>query len=1084
MKQFLLHPMRNVHVWLVCLLFVSASSFAQTRRITGTVTDAQGSLPGATVAEKGTANGTVTDINGIFSLSVTSANPILVVSFTGYQTQEVTAGSNATVNFTMVESDLSLTELVVTGYTVETRRQTTGAVATVKSRDLTAVPTGNVEQQLQGRVSGVTVITNGQPGTESIVRVRGFGAFGGNEPLYIVDGVPVGGTNFLSPDDIETTTVLKDAAAASIYGSRAANGVIVYTTKKGSKKPQKLTVVYDALVGYTSPGTAPEVLNPQEHADWIWTAIKNTNGTPKHDQFGAGASPVLPDYINVGGAAGVIGNVNLADHVAKYNVDPTAGPVYQVVKSNKAGTNWWDEITRNAPMTRHSLGFMGSTENNRYYLGLSLQNQDGILLNNAFKRYTFRANTEFDVFKNVRIGENIQFTFRQVLGQGGGGGGRGIAESESNVLDAFRMPTIIPVYDEFGGYAGTAAKGFNNPRNPVANRDGAANDRNFGTGMFGNLYAEIDLLKDFTFRSSIGGAYGSGRYFYYSRLQYENSENNGSFGYGEGYNTFFGWTFTNTLKYKKSFGKSDLDVLAGVEALNSGSGRAIDASGINPFSTNPDYINISTVSSKQVNSVNFKGVNLYSQFGRATYGYADKYYLTGVIRRDGASSFGASTRFGVFPAFSAAWRVTGEEFSDNISWLDDLKIRGGWGQMGNQNNVDPNNQYSLFGSSVDAAGYDISGSNTSALAGFYKSRIGNPDAKWETSTTTNVGFDALLLDGKWDLIVDLWKKETSDLLFPVDLPDVLGTSAAAPSVNIGTMLNKGIDLQLVNKGKVAKAGYELTLTGSWLKNEIVEIAPGTKYFDTRPPTNRLSTPPIRNQVGYSISAFYGYQVAGYFKDAADVAASPTQDGAGAGRFKFADLNGFDDKGELTGSPDGKIDAADRTYLGSPVPKFTGGMNLKVTVGNFEVETYLFSSVGNKIFNMAKWYTDFYPSFTWASYSSRVKNSWTPTNQDAETPIFENVSNFSTNTQANSWYVEDGSYLRMQNLSLAYNLPKEWFNRKLSRARVYVSTNNVFTISKYKGLDPGVGGAVDTTFGLDIGNYPVTRSFMFGVGVTF
>ncbi|HRI58334.1 MAG TPA: TonB-dependent receptor, partial [Saprospiraceae bacterium] len=381
--------------------------------------------------------------------------------------------------------------------------------------------------------------------------------------------------------------------------------------------------------------------------------------------------------------------------------------------------------------------------------------------------------------------------------------------------------------------------------------------------------------------------------------------------------------------------------------------------------------------------------------------------------------------------------------------------------------------------------YDVNGANTSAAEGFYKTRIGNPDAKWEANTTSNIGFDALLFNGKWDIILDFWRRETNDLLFAVPLPTVIGSYAASPSVNIASMLNEGIDLQIVNKGRFsASSTYELTLTGGWLHNEIQELAPNVDYFDGPAGTYRLGSNPIRNQLGYSISAFYGYQVLGYFKDQAEVTGAPTQDGAGPGRFRFADLDGYDDDGKLTGKPDGKIDAADRTFIGSPVPKFTGGLNFKVTLGAFDVETYLYTSLGNKIFNLSKWYTDFYPSFSGAAVSARVKNSWTPDNLDAETPIFENVSNFSTNVEATSWYVEDGSYLRMQNLAFGYNLPLAWFNNKVSRARVYVSTNNVFTITGYKGLDPGVGGAVDTNFGIDIGNYPVTRSFMFGAGFTF
>jgi hypothetical protein len=422
----------------------------------------------------------------------------------------------------------------------------------------------------------------------------------------------------------------------------------------------------------------------------------------------------------------------------------------------------------------------------------------------------------------------------------------------------------------------------------------------------------------------------------------------------------------------------------------------------------------------------------------------------------------------------------------DISWVDDFKIRGGWGQMGNDNPVNPSNQFSLYASSLSNSAYDITGSNGNVANGFYQSQVGDPNAKWEVSTTSNVGFEALLWKGKLDVIIDLWKKKTSELLFNPPLASVLGSFPSAPFKNVAEMDNKGIDLQIVNKGKFSsKVGYELTLTSSFLDNKIVKIDEGIDYFDVNPASNRLAGTMVRNQVGYSISSFYGYKVLGLFQSQAEADAAPEQLGAGAGRFRYADLNGYDDAGKLTGAPDGKIDAADRTYIGSPVPKFTGGANLKVTFGQFDVETYLYTSIGNKIFHLAKWFQDFYPSFKGAAISSRVKDSWSPDNTGSENPIFEDVSNFSTNTQPNSWYVEDGSYLRIQNLTFGYTLSDSMMKRwKVSRARVFASTNNLLTVTKYKGLDPSVGGAADTNFGIDVGNYPITRSVVVGLGITF
>ncbi len=1109
MRKSYLSWIRNAAV-LAILAMLNLTAFAQDRRVTGTVKDGAGQgIPGVNIVLKGTLTGTTTDADGNFGIGVTSPSSVLSFSAIGFKATDVTVGNKSTVDVTMTDDVSQLSEVIVTGYTTDNRRETGGAVSTVKAKDLAQVPSGNVEQQLAGRVAGVTVITNGQPGTTSQIRVRGFGAFGGNAPLYIVDGVPVGDTRFLNPDDIESTTVLKDAAAASIYGARAANGVIVYTTKKGSKGAKKLTVTYDGLFGATDPGTPFRSLSPEDYAEWTFRAARNdafqnkTEPKYEHPQFGSGPNPVIPDYINVGGTPGVVGNVNLDAEREKYNIDPRAGGIYQVVRANKEGTDWYDAITRVAPLMRHSLGFSGGGENSRFYFGLGAQDQGGILINNTFKRYSFRVNSEFNVLKNLRIGENLQFTYRQVLGQSGGGGGAGVADDENDINLAYRMPTIIPIYDEFGGYAGTAAKGFNNPRNPVANRQGAANNRGFEGIGFGNVYLELDPIPGLTLRSSIGGQYFNYYGWNYNRLQYENSENNSAFSYGENGGFELGWVLTNTANYKKMFGtKHNVDVLVGQEALNTGSGRNINGNGQSPFSEDTDYVNLNTVQAagRNVGSGYYKGVNFYSLFSRVKYIFDDKYIITGVVRRDGSSRFGANSRFGVFPAGSIAWRISSENFMKGISWISDMKIRGGYGLMGNSNNVNPNNQFSLFGASIGNSSYDINGSNSSAVEGFYRTRIGNPNAKWESAITTNIGFDATLFNGKLDVILDLWRKDTKDLLYQVPVTSTLGYRAAEPSVNTASMLNQGIDIQLINKGRIkGDLSYELNVTAGILQNEITGLSGEQTYLTTVNPGFRGITP-IRNQLGYSISSFYGYEVQGLFQNQAEIDGAPKQQGVtttaaaaeanakdpkanvvpnGVGRFRYRDISGPD------GKPDGVIDDNDRTYLGSPVPKFSGGLTFILRYKNFDLNIYANGLAGNKIFNQSKWFTDFFPSFQGSSKSERIKDSWTPENPNATIPIYESASNFSTNTQASSYYVEDGSYFRLQNLQIGYNLPTNLLSRVgMERLRIFASTNNLFTLTKYSGLDPSVGGNADTNFGIDVGNYPITRSWNLGVNIGF
>jgi TonB-linked SusC/RagA family outer membrane protein len=486
-----------------------------------------------------------------------------------------------------------------------------------------------------------------------------------------------------------------------------------------------------------------------------------------------------------------------------------------------------------------------------------------------------------------------------------------------------------------------------------------------------------------------------------------------------------------------------------------------------------DFVTLNAVQSPTVSSSLFSGVNFYSLFGKLDYNFDEKYYLTGVVRRDGSSRFGSENRFGIFPAFSAAWRVTSEEFMKDLPSITDFKIRGGYGTMGNSNNVDPANQYSLYAANKGNSYYPIDGQSSGANEGYYRSRIGNPAAKWETSETINIGADVTLFNGKWEMALDIWRKDTRDLLFGVPLPAVVGPNASAPAVNIGQMRNQGIDLQIINRGNLtSEIKYDLTFNNSFLKNEIVAFAPGITNLTGG---GFRGITPIRMEVGRSLSSFYGYQVLGYFSTAAEVAAAPSQSGAGVGRFRYQDTNG-----------DGKITPEDRTYLGSPVPTYTGGVNIGLTYHNFEFATYIYASVGNKIWNQSKWFTDFFGSFEGSGKGERAKQSWTPALGNAAlAPIWESASNISTNAAENSWYVEDGDYIRFQNISLGYNIPKSYTSKLgIKRAKFTLSANNLFTITKYKGLDPGVGGAADTGFGIDVGNYPVSRSFNASINLTF
>lgn len=1063
------NPAKAVVCFLLCL-FLSGGLFAQ-KKITGKIIGSNiQPVAGASVQVQGTTLGTVTTTEGSFAITVPAGKNVLMISAVGYKSKEITIGSETDIPVTLEEDVSGLTEVIVTGYSGQQRKAIVGAVTTVKGEQLATVQTGNVEQQFQGRVPGLTVITSGQPGTTSQVRIRGFGSFSGNDPLYVVDGIPTTNIDFLNGNDIESTTVLKDASSASIYGARASAGVILVTTKKG-KASNGLKVTYDLSYGLTIPGNGIDLLTPRQQADLTWEALKAAGQTLTHPQYGTGASPVLPDYLKVGSENGLSGLSPTDPRLdpAKFNVNFDKGPIYQVIKANKAGTDWYDALTETNPIQNHTLGFRGGNENAKYYAGLSYYDEQGTVINTNVKRYSLRLNSEFKVKNKIRFGQNFQFTFRENPNIGFG------PASENSILFALTINPLIPVYDEGGGFAGTTALGFNNSTNPVAARIRSKGNRGFSSGIFGNLYAEVDFLEHFTFRSSFGGNFGFFQSRFLNYRTYENSENVGSYTFGEAAGNAGGWTWTNTVKYSQVFGKHNVNFIGGIESIADGYFRFVSGQGLNPFTINPSYLTITNTdaSGRAVNSGGNPLVKLFSQFGKVDYTYDDKYLFSGTLRRDGASVFGENDQYGVFPAISAGWRITEESFMKDVSWLNELKIRGGWGKMGNSR-ISPNNQSNTAGS-ASVFGYDITGANTSTSSGLALTGLGNPNAKWEENTTINIGFDGTLLKNKLDIIFDWYTRKTKDLLFRDNLPATVG-SATRPFVNIGSMKNSGVDLMLTYKGRASKLRYEADFIITKYKNEITKVSDGTDFFNVNF-TNRIGGGDIRNAKGHPVSAFYGYQVIGLFQDATDVSKSPTQNGAAPGRFKYADIAGNAD-----GSPDGKIDDKDRTYIGNPNPDFTYGFNARLVYGNFDLEALFYGVAGGKVLNFTRWFTDFYPSFAGIGKSTRALNAWTPTNTNTDIPRFENVSNFSTNGVLNSYYVEKGSYFRMRSLKIGYTLPTATLRRVgIDKLRLFLQGTNLFTITKYTGTDPAVSG-VDTNFGVDVGNYPVNRQILFGLSV--
>jgi len=1062
-------------LWLaMCLLLTTTVALAQQKTVTGTVKDPNNQpVVGATVTVKGTNVATQTDASGNFSILVPSGRNTLTLSSVGFENNDVNIANQTNVSVSLATAASNLNEVVVTGYTAQRKKDVTGSVSVVDVEQMNKQPTGQVGNQLQGQASGVTVLGSGQPGEEPQIRIRGINTFGNNTPLFVIDGVPTQNISDLNPNDIGSMQVLKDAGAASIYGSRASNGVVIITTKKGSGK---VKVQYDAYYGTQRPqgGNIWNILTPQEMAQLKFNALANS-GTPVTDTtadalYGAGLTPVLPDYINPTGAHEGDPSVD----PSKYYVNPEytdandLANFYRIVKANKAGTDWYHAVNKPAPIQNHNISVSGGGDQGRYFFSMEYLNHEGSVIYTYLKRYTLRANTQFNISKRIRVGENLAYSITD---------NNRIGVGEGSYLGfAFREQPILPVYDIMGNFAGTFGGQLGNASNPVANAYRSRNNNGLNNRLFANVFADVDILKNLTFHTSFGGESYAGTYRGFNYPSYENVENGTTNSYYE--NSFYGfnWTWTNTLNYRRTFGEHNLSLLAGTEAYNSRY-RNVGGQTYSYFTFDPNYTNLSTGSGTITNYSGQSTDALSSIFGRLDYSFKDRYLLSATIRRDGSSKF-LTNRYGNFPAVTAAWRISQEDFMGDIPWLTDLKIRGGWGIMGNQLNVNASNGYFTFNSDKNASYYDIAGSNNSIQQGFRTGQIGNPDAKWEKDINSNIGIDATLFQGKIDITADYYEKNIKDLLYNPALPATAG-QGTAPFVNVAGMKNTGFDIQLGAHPNITRdLKLDLGLTFTTYKNVITKITESSDYFlsgDTR----RFGQSINRNQVGHSVGAFYGYNIIGFWNDTTEIkdadakAGGTYQTDEGVGRFRYEDVNN-----------DGEITDDDRTFIGNPHPKFTYGLNIGLAYKNFDFSMFLYGSQGNDIWNNVKWWLDFYPSFAGAKSKTALYDSWTPTNHNASAPIQENKGTTATNGVPNSYFIENGSYLRAKNVTLGYTLPASLLQRvRIERLRVYVQAANLFTITKYSGVDPEVTGSV-IDFGVDEGAYPSTRNFLVGVNVRF
>src|SRR5690625_1369387 len=1056
--------------------------------VSGTVTDQDGEpLIGVNVQVKGTSHGTATDFDGKYELNDVDENAVLVFSYVGFHTQEVTIGGRTTIDVVMQSDAQLLEEVVVVGYGSQMRRDLTGSVAVVDVAELKAQPSASPIDGLQGKAPGVQIISDGAPGGTPQIRISGFSTINNNDPLYIIDGMPyTGKLSWLNASDIESMQVLKDASAASIYGARANNGVVIITTRSGKSGAPKIS--FDTYYGIQSPNRNrfPEFRNPQQYAEYVYERYRNAGKTPGQSgntgtNYGTDPNkPVLPEYLVAGSKTGH--EVTAADaDPAKYNYVMDPSQFYQITKANKEGTNWFEEITQNAPMQNYQLAITGGSENATYALSGGYFRQEGTYKYTNFERYTLRSNSTFKVFNDrVTIGENLQYSFTKGNGFGVNVNTPGSYQGEASPIGwAYRIQTIVPVYDIMGNFAGTRGDKLGNADNPLSILYRAKDNIGNSGQLFGSTFADVKILEALNFRTTFGLRYENWNGYSIGYPNPERSEanfDNNSLSEYQGHGT--DWTWTNTLTYKNRFGDAhDLTLLLGTEAFK-GSSRSLDGSGRDFFVTGDlNYYYINTAATNSAGSSGGSSA-LFSLFGRADYALMDNYLFSATLRRDGSSNFGPENQYGLFPAASFAWRLSGEEFMSDANWMDDVKVRVGYGVTGNQSI--PSFQYlRRFASSINASSYPISGGELSS--GLWTSNYDNAAIRWEQVKSVNVGIDYSLFNQKIDGSLEWFDKRTDGVLYPVPQPTAAVGAGSSPFINSGDIKNTGVEFS-INYHHATSLGsspfqFDVGFFISHYTNDIIQLAPSVyeqPYLTLRGVTTSVM------KSGAPLGAFYGYKIEGIFESEEEIANAASYDGARVGGFKFADVSGPGPDGK----PDGVIDGHDRTVIGNPHPDFIYSLSLSAAYKNFDVNMFFNGSQGNDLFDLTRQFTDFY-AFPGA-VSVRTLDAWSPENPDGKL-VSPNADAPTIEYQSSSYYVQDGSYFRMKNLQLGYTFPtSQVLNGAISNLRFYISATNLFTITSYSGMDPEVS-QYSSTFtgpGVDMGVYPVPRQFLLGLNVVF
>ncbi|MDQ0108758.1 TonB-linked SusC/RagA family outer membrane protein [Chitinophaga terrae (ex Kim and Jung 2007)] len=1023
--------MKNWTVFMTAaFLLLVGGAFAQVK-VSGKVSDAQGApIPGVTILQQNTSNGTVSQPDGTWSLTLVDKVPAsLQFSFMGFITKTVHYSGSGALNVVLLKDEVGLKDVVVIGYGTQRKSQITGAISSIDGKALAKTQAVDLSTALQGQAPGVTVTSpTGAPGTEAVIRIRGIGTLNNSNPLFIVDGVPMtSGLTTISPNDIASMEVLKDAAAAAIYGSRAANGVILVTTKSG--QPGKNEVGLEVAYGIAKASGLPKMMSTAQFIELQNEAFANDGSATRNQD------------------------------------DPSKLP----------NTNWLDAVFRQALTQRYNLSFSGGSEKTRYYLSGNVLNQDGTIVNSNFKRYGLRSNISSDVKNWLRVGENLSLTYDRTKQVGASGDGARPGSLPGVVRYALIRPNAIPVYDSKTGlYTDLppadlykSALLYGDGKNPLAIADYRfSNNSNYR--LLGNVFAEARIGNDFKFRTDAGADVIFAEHQQYSgqipgdRTTLQDKDK----GLDKFRNRSTVLNWTNVLNYNHIFNKKhDVGVTLGSEYITaktdylSASRNGYDSRA----DQSPSLQYLAYGSGQQFNDGILEEWALMSYFGRITYAYDSKYLLNVNMRADASSRFSKNNRWGYFPSFSAGYNIARESFMKDVTWLNDLKIRGGWGQLGNQN----------------IGLYPFSTIYSTANNVLQVVSRGNPDVKWETTTQSNIGIDAAFFKGALSLSLDYFNKQTSDIL--IQLPSSYTNGDAAPAyVNGAKMSNKGFEMnvgyrQAFNKDLSLNVSANVTT----LKNKVVSLYKGKEQIFS------AGSGRVILREGQPISSFFGYKTAGIFQNEKEIQDYKNSNGellqpnAKPGDIRFVDVTN-----------DGKIDDADRTIIGNPNPKFLYSLNASLNYKQFDLTVFFNGVQGNQIYNEVD---NIINSFDGRGFNNKedfYNSRWHGEGTSTTTPraTFQDPNN---NRRNSDRYIQSGSYLRLKNIMLGYTLTPQLLQRiGFSQARVYVSGQNIWTITKYKGMDPelytneNLANYGDLAVGIDMGTYPPSKTFTVGLQLSF